>query len=71
MHGETGATEEALESMEAAASIAMADRGDGARTRDTVVALIKQLSADLPSYIEELATAPVGASEQAHPADNC
>ncbi|MEU5148314.1 hypothetical protein [Streptomyces yangpuensis] len=43
MHGETGATEEALESMEAAASIAMA-----------------------PAW-----PLPWGASEQAHPADNC
>ncbi|MFD9036434.1 hypothetical protein ACFVZW_35665, partial [Streptomyces sp. NPDC059567] len=53
VHGELGSMEEAMEAV--ASSMAMADCGDGAQSRDTVVALIKQLSADLPAYIEELA----------------
>lgn len=65
VHGEMGSMEEAMEAMEAVASKAMADCGDGAQSRDTVVALIKQLSADLPAYIEELAIITDSAAAEA------
>ncbi|MER5929906.1 hypothetical protein [Streptomyces sp. NPDC002054] len=65
VHSEMGSTEEAMEAMEAVASMAMADCGDGAQSRDTVVALIKQLSADLPAYIEELAIITDSAAAEA------
>ncbi|WP_318212221.1 hypothetical protein [Streptomyces sp. SJL17-1] len=53
------------EAVEAVASMAMAARGDGAQTRDAVVALIKQLAADLPAYIEELAIITDSAAAEA------
>ncbi|MEU2491247.1 hypothetical protein [Streptomyces sp. NPDC007883] len=62
VHGEMGSMEEATELM---ASMAMADCGDGAQSRDTVVALIKKLSADLPAYIEELAIITDSAAAEA------
>ncbi|MEU6865544.1 hypothetical protein ABZ924_20160 [Streptomyces sp. NPDC046876] len=67
VQGETASVEEDMEAMEAAASMAtaMADSGDGAQSRDTVVALIKQLSADLPAYIEELAIITDSAAAEA------
>ncbi|MEW2418260.1 hypothetical protein AB0953_31835 [Streptomyces sp. NPDC046866] len=65
VQGETGSVEEGMEAVEAAASMAVADSGDGAQSRDTVVALIKQLSADLPAYIEELAIITDSAAAEA------
>ncbi|WP_338498866.1 hypothetical protein [Streptomyces sp. SJL17-4] len=53
------------EAVEDVASVAMAARGDGAQTRDAVVALIKQLAADLPAYIEELAIITDSAAAEA------
>ncbi|MFG2848116.1 hypothetical protein ACGF12_33845 [Kitasatospora sp. NPDC048296] len=62
VHDEMGSMKEA---MEAVASMATADCGEGAQSRDTVVALIKQLSADLPAYIEELAIITDSAAAEA------
>ncbi|MFJ8207714.1 hypothetical protein [Streptomyces sp. NPDC096033] len=65
VHGETDSMERAMKTMEAVASMATGDGGDGAQPRDTVVALIKQLSADLPAYIEELAIITDSAAAEA------
>ncbi|MDI9889457.1 hypothetical protein QMZ92_35445 [Streptomyces sp. HNM0645] len=65
VHGEMGSMEEAMDAMKAVTSMAMADCGDSAQSRDTVVALIKQLSADLPAYIEELAIITDSAAAEA------
>ncbi|GLX19586.1 MULTISPECIES: hypothetical protein [Streptomyces] len=46
-------------------SVRMADRGEAARSRDTVVALVQQLSAELPAYIEELALITDSAAAEA------
>ncbi|MFH7595721.1 hypothetical protein WDV06_11545 [Streptomyces racemochromogenes] len=72
-HGHTAATGtsepalalKAMETTEATASMATAECGDGAQPRDTVVALIKQLSAELPAYIEELAIITDSAAAEA------
>ncbi|MFD0377130.1 hypothetical protein [Streptomyces sp. NPDC127112] len=73
VHGHIPATEtsepapalKAMETTEAMASTAAADCGDGAQSRDTVVALIRQLSTDLPAYIEELAIITDSAAAEA------
>ncbi|QES46999.1 hypothetical protein DEJ50_03150 [Streptomyces venezuelae] len=59
------AVHDEIGSMDVMASMAMADCGDGAHSRDTVVALIRQLSADLPAYIEELAIITDSAAAEA------
>ncbi|KIF04557.1 hypothetical protein PL81_18095 [Streptomyces sp. RSD-27] len=65
VHGKTASMEKAMETTEAMAPMVTADCGDGAQSRDSVVALIKQLSADLPAYIEELAIITDSAAAEA------
>ncbi|MFL5993771.1 MAG: hypothetical protein ACJ736_05540 [Streptomyces sp.] len=57
---------EALKSeMAAMAAAPMGDGDRAAQSRDTIVALIKQLAADLPAYIEELAIITDSAAAEA------